>query len=72
MSSRSSFSTSLGMTTNVPSANGARMAWACPPSFLLPQKPPCPQEVWIPLLQNSQVPSENAKGARTRSPFFRV
>jgi hypothetical protein len=36
------------------------------------QNPPCRQEVCRPSGQNSQVPSDQANGAMTKSPFFRV
>ena len=55
----------------MPSANGTRMASACPPPIPFPaQNPPCRQDVCKPSRQKSHVPSDQAKGAMTKSPFF--
>ena len=70
---RSSESSPTGALTRVPSANGTRMASACPPPIPFPaQNPPCRQDVCKPSRQKSHVPSDQAKGAMTKSPFFNV
>ena len=49
------------------------MASACPPPIPFPaQNPPCRQDVCKPSRQKSHVPSDQAKGAMTKSPFFNV
>src|SRR6185295_18236823 len=69
----SAWSGPTGSATNVPSANGTRTASPCPPSRVVPpHHPPCKQEVCRPCWQNSHVPSDQANGATTRSPFFTV
>ncbi|MNW54396.1 hypothetical protein D3C74_319950 [compost metagenome] len=60
-----------GTTTRLPSASGMRASSACrPPVSGEPYHPPCTQEVWNPSRQNTQVLSENANGAMTKSPFL--
>ena len=55
----------------MPSARGTRTASPCPPSIpLRAQKPPCSHAVCRPSRQKSQVPSDQANGATTRSPFL--
>jgi len=62
-----------GSATNVPSACGTRTASPWPPSRVVPpHHPPWRQDVCSPCWQNSQVPSDQANGATTRSPFFTV
>src|SRR6188472_3355622 len=62
-----------GSATSVPSASGTRTASPWPPSSSVPpHQPPCRQDVCSPCAQNSQVPSDQANGATTRSPFFTV
>src|SRR5215212_1009827 len=62
-----------GSGTNVPSACGTRTASPWPPSSVVPpHHPPCRQDVCRPCWQNSQVPSDQANGATTRSPFFTI
>ena len=46
-------------------------AWA-PPMPPAAQNPPWRQEVCRPSRQKSQVPSDQANGAMTKSPFFNV
>ena len=68
-------SAATGSLTRVPSASGTRAASAWPPSSgSVSQKPASAwvQEVCRPSRQNSQVPSEIANGATTRSPFLTV
>jgi hypothetical protein len=57
-----------GALTRVPSACGTRTASAC----AVEKKPPCTHEVVRPSRQNSQVLSNQANGAITRSPAFTV
>ena len=61
-----------GRRTRVPSACGTRTASPWPPSRSPPHQPPCRHDVCRPSWQNTQVPSDHAKGATTRSPAFRV
>src|SRR3954471_9473666 len=62
-----------GSATNVPSARGTRTASPCPPSSVVPpHHPPCRQDVCSPCWQNSHVPSDQANGATTKSPFLTV
>jgi hypothetical protein len=66
----SASSSPTGSGYRVPSANGIRSASAWAPSVpLLPKKPTCTQAVGRPSWQNAQVPSENANGITTTSPF---
>ena len=57
-------SSPTGALTRVPSASGTRTASAC----VSEKKPPCRQEVVRPSRQNSQVLSNQANGAMTKSP----
>ena len=58
-----------GRTTSVPSACGTRTASPWPPSTPgSPYRPPCRHEVCSPSRQKTQVPSDQRKGATTKSP----
>src|SRR5512132_113883 len=64
-------SSPTGSGYSVPSANGMRSASAWAPFIpLLPKNPTCTHAVDRPSWQNAQVPSENANGITTRSPFL--
>lgn len=58
-----------GTATRVPLAKGTRTASHWPPSPFMGKNPPLAQAVVTPWRQCGQVPSLNANGAITRSPF---
>jgi hypothetical protein len=60
-----------GTGTSVVSASGTRTASPWPPSPFIGKNPPFMQAVVIPFWQFGQLPSLNANGAMTRSPFLR-
>ena len=53
------------------SASGTRTASPWPPSPFMGKKPPFMHAVVMPCRQFGHVPSLNANGAMTKSPFFR-
>src|SRR5918997_5280729 len=67
----SASSSPTGSGYRVPSANGMRSASAWAPFRpLSPKKPTCTHAVGSPSWQNVQVPSEDANGITTTSPFL--
>ena len=65
-----------GTGSHMWSANGTRMASACPPGYCLPKRPPNTARPvvahWVGsrMRHHSQKPQEIEKGASTRSPFL--